>query len=114
MVHKAGLSMKQSARSLLFAAVFCLAGFAGQQTSPSSPHGNPQDVPKQKPGTDNPDVGKGERPTPDTRSIKNKDDVPEQKPGTENPDVGKDKRSNKPDTSTNNSNKSKSKAKGAE
>jgi type IV secretory pathway VirB10-like protein len=97
--------------SLFLWATLCLPGFAGQQTSPSSPHGNPQDVPKQKPGTDNPDVGKGMRPTPDNPPAKNKDDVPEQKPGTDNPDVAKDNRSNKPDTSTNGSSKSKSKAK---
>jgi hypothetical protein len=105
-------TMKRSAGSLLLATVLCFSSFAGQQTTPSSPHGDPQDVPKQKPGTDNPDVGKGMRPTPDTHSTKNKDDVPEQKPGTENPDVGKDKRSEKPDTSTNDPGKSKSKAKG--
>jgi hypothetical protein len=81
-----------------------------QETSPSSPHGNPQDVPKQKPGTDNPDLGKGMHPTPDPHSTKNKDDVPEQKPGPNNPDLGKDKRSEKPDTSTN-SGKSKTKRK---
>ncbi|MFL6450584.1 MAG: hypothetical protein ACJ746_23320 [Bryobacteraceae bacterium] len=104
--------MKRSAGLLLLAFVLSVSGFAGQQASPSSPHGDPQDVPKQKPGTDNPDVGKGERPTPDTHSTKNKDDVPEQKPGTENPDVAKDKRSDKPDTSTNATGKSKTKAKG--
>jgi hypothetical protein len=104
--------MKRSASLLLWASLFCFSSFAGQQTSPSSPHGNPQDVPKQKPGTDNPDVGKGMRPTPDTHPPQNKEDVPEQKPGTDNPDVGKDRRGNKPDTSTNDSGKSKSKAKG--
>ncbi len=103
--------MKRSASLFLWATLLCFAGYAGQQTTPSSPHGNPQDVPKQKPGTDNPDVGKGERPTPDTHSTKNNDDVPEQKPGTDNPDVAKDRRS-KPDTSTNDSGKTKSKAKG--
>jgi hypothetical protein len=104
--------MKRSASCLFLATLLCFSGFAAQQTSPSSPHGDPQDVPKQKPGTENPDVGKGERPTPDTHSTKNKDDVPEQKPGTENPDVGKDKRSEKPDTSTNGTGKSKTKTKG--
>ncbi len=105
--------INRPASTLVLAILLSASGFAGQQTSPSSPHGNPQDVPKQKPGTDNPDVGKGERPTPDTHSTKNNDDVPEQKPGTDNPDVAKDKRSEKPDTSTNgNTGKSKSKAKG--
>lgn len=102
--------MKRSASFLLLATLLCSSGFAMQQTSPSSPHGDPQDVPKQKPGTDNPDVGKGMHPTPDSNSTKNKDDVPEQKPQTDNPDVGKDKRSEKPDTSTN-SGKSKTKRK---
>jgi hypothetical protein len=112
LVNRAGIMMKRSAGRLLLAILFCSSGFAAQQTSPSSPHGDPQDVPKQRPGTENPDVGKGERPTPDTHSTKNKDDVPEQKPGTENPDVAKDKRSEKPDTSTGGTGKSKTKTKG--
>jgi type IV secretory pathway VirB10-like protein len=110
MVHRVELVMKRRASFLLLATLLCSSGFAMQETSPSSPHGNPQDVPKQKPGTDNPDLGKGMRPTPDPHSTKNKDDVPEQKPGPNNPDLGKDKRSEKPDTSTN-SEKSKAKRK---
>src|SRR5437868_3216079 len=50
-------TMKRSAGAFVLAILLCLSGFGAQQTSPSSPHGNSQDVPKQKPGTENPDVG---------------------------------------------------------
>lgn len=68
----------------LFAAV------QSQSPDPSTSQ-NSQDVPHQKPSTNNPDVGKQRQPatTPSTGDSQRQADVPSQKPGTNNPDVAK-------------------------
>ncbi len=88
--------------SLLLTALFCLLPLnAAQQTSPSGPTPNPQDVPQQQPpGTSNPDVMKQRRPAPDSSQSNSAadqhgQDVPQQEPGTNNPDVGKQRHNDK-------------------
>jgi type IV secretory pathway VirB10-like protein len=70
------------------ATLICAPGYS-QQSSPSQ---NEQDVPHQKPGTNNPDVSKERHPAPapnNKNDTQQEGDVPHQKPGTDNPDVGK-------------------------
>lgn len=86
--------------SLFLTALFCLLPLHAQQTSPSTPTPNPQDVPQQQPpGTNNPDVMKQRRPAPDSSqgnsTDRNGSDVPQQQPGTNNPDVGKQRHDDK-------------------
>ena len=78
----------------LLCSVVVAAGCLFGQSSSSTP--NPQDVPKQQPGTNNPDVSK-ERNGPSgkpgkSHSDTNSADVPVQQPGTNSPDVAKDHR----------------------
>lgn len=91
-----------------------------QSPSPDSSTPNTQDVPRQEPGTDSPDLGKQRAPTPkqtpgqnnpaNKSPTENNPDVPHQEPGTDNPDLGK-QRQPSPGTSTATSSKSQKKHK---
>lgn len=106
--------MKQFAGTFLLTLALCSPGFPAQQTSPTTPHGNAKDVPRQQPGTESPDVAKQRKdnpPAPGSSSSK-RDDVPQQQPGTDNPDIAKPRPSENSDSSsTAQTNKSKKKSK---
>lgn len=86
--------MKRLTSILALGGFLCFSAGLAQETSPSqtNPTQN-KDVPKQGPGTNNPDMAPGHSPAPGTKSQgsdrSGERDVPKQNPGTNNPDVAK-------------------------
>lgn len=101
-------NMPRLASALLLVAFSGASVFAQQQNPAPAPQ-NGQDVPTQKPGTNNPDIGKQRQPTPKSDGQTDPADVPHQnqQPGTNSPDVAKQrketpkKKSKRTDSSTN-------------
>ncbi len=111
--------MQKLTIGVLAATLTCGSGvlLGRQQSPPSTPPHNSQDVPQQQPGTDNPDLQQQRKPVPGntspgtSNSTQTSPDVPQQQPGTNNPDVSK-QRQPTPGTSTSTQpNKSKGKHK---
>ncbi len=81
--------MNRFAIAALSTTLLCLPSLdAGQQPSNETSTQKSQDVPQQKPKTNNPDVGVQRAPKPKPHeSEQHKNDVPAQKPTTNNPDL---------------------------
>ncbi len=89
--------MNRLAVAALSSTLLCIPSFSAvQQSTTQTSTQNSQDVPHQKPKTNNPDVGGQRQPTPKPHpSGQHKSDVPEQKPTTNNPDLGDHHRTTK-------------------